>query len=418
MARTESKRIAVIGAGVVGMSAALHLQADGHAVTVIDGRAPGRATSFGNAGAIVGGAVLPTSTPGLWKDVPGMLSDPMSPLKIRWSYLPRLAPWMIRFLRAGTPRRVEEISRALEPLVSRALDHHQDLLRRTRIDGIVKPVGWLKVYESERSFQGSAYERGVMERRGRPFDVLNEDEIRQLEPALARRFQRAVFQPESNFVADPGGLVAGYADCFAAAGGRFMQSPVRRLEPREGGSPRVVTEHGFVDFDRVVIAAGAWSALLARQLGERVPLDTERGYHLNLDPEGAGELRRPTVFVDRKFVLAPMNDGIRLTSGVEFAGLDAEPDFTRIYRLLPAAREVLPGLGDRVTREWMGRRPSTPDSLPVIGPSTTQRGVVYAFGHGHLGLTLGPLTGRLVADIVAQRDAGFDLTPYRAGRFG
>jgi len=167
----------------------------------------------------------------------------------------------------------------------------------------------------------------------------------------------------------------------------------------------------------VVIAAGAWSKELARQVGDRVPLDTERGYHLNLDPGEAGELRRPVVFPERGFVLAPMQDGIRLTSGVELAGLHAAPDFSRIHRLLPAAREALPGLSDRVSRQWMGYRPSTPDSLPVIGVSPHSRSVFYAFGHQHLGLTLSAITGRLVAAAVAGRSPAFDLTPYRADRF-
>ena len=167
----------------------------------------------------------------------------------------------------------------------------------------------------------------------------------------------------------------------------------------------------------MVVAAGAWSKELARQVGDRVPLDTERGYHLNIEPGAAGELRRPVVFPEGGFVLAPMLDGIRLTSGVELAGLQAPPDFSRIRRLLPAAREALPGLSDVVTREWLGYRPSTPDSLPVIGRSPRCRAVFYAFGHQHLGLTLGPLTGRLIAAAVAGRPPEFDLTPYRSDRF-
>ena len=174
---------------------------------------------------------------------------------------------------------------------------------------------------------------------------------------------------------------------------------------------RLDCELGFRDFDAVVIAAGAWSKELARQVGDRVPLDTERGYHLNLEPGEAGELRRPVMFPERGFVLAPMLDGIRLTSGVELAGLNAPPDFSRIRRLLPAAREALPGLSDRVTRQWLGYRPSTPDSLPVIGRSPRSRAVFYAFGHQHLGLTLGPITGRLIAAAVAGRQPEFDLRP-------
>jgi D-amino-acid dehydrogenase len=179
----------------------------------------------------------------------------------------------------------------------------------------------------------------------------------------------------------------------------------------------VRSERGIRDFDAVVVAAGAWSGRLAARLGDRVSLDTERGYHLNLDPGEAGELRRPVVFPERVFALVPMQDGIRVTSGIELAGLEAPPDFSRIYKILPHARAALPGLGDRVNREWMGYRPSTPDSVPVIGASPRCPSVVYAFGHGHLGLTLGPATGRLVASVVAGRPAATDLAPYRPDRF-
>lgn len=407
--------VAVIGAGIVGMSAALHLQRDGHAVTVIDGRAPGLATSFGNAGGIVTGAVTPTSTPALWRELPAMLFDRHNAVRMRWSYLPRLAPWLARFLLAA--RRVDAIAAALQPIVTRAYDAHRDLAALAGVEDLLRPVGWLKLYETEAGFGGSALERRLMTEQGVRFEVLGADEIRQLEPNLAPRYVRGLLQPESAFVRQPHLVVEGYARHFAAARGRLLRDRVRRIEPLGGEGVRLRTELGIYRFDGVVVAAGAWSGTLAAQIGDRVSLDTERGYHLNLDPAGAGELRRPVVFPERKFVLAPMQDGIRLTSGVELAGLDAPPDFGPIHALLPAARQALPGLGDTVTREWLGHRPSTPDSLPVIGPSPRASAVIYAFGHGHLGLTLGPITGKLVADLVAARTPVVDVAPYRASRF-
>lgn len=409
--------IAVIGAGIVGMSTALHLQRAGRRVTVIDPRAPGTMTSFGNAGAIVTGAVMPTSSPELWKQLPRMLFDPMSPLRIRWRYLPQLTPWLLRFLQAGRPSRLEPAARAQWPLVSRAYTEHRALARLVNADELVRPDGWLKLYETEASFAASQTERVLMQRCGANIQILDPDQIHQLEPALARCFARGVYQPDSGFVANPGRLVRAYATRFSADGGIVLAESVRRLEAGDHRHVEIVTDLGIHRFDQVVVAAGAWSARLARTVGDRIPLETERGYHLNLARGNRVELRHPTLFVDRSLVLAPMEDGIRLTSGVELAGLEAPPNFARIKRLLPRAQEVLPGLSDTITREWMGYRPSTPDSLPVIGCSPRHPGVVYAFGHGHLGLTLGPVTGRLVAALATGDSHEVDLTPYRPDRF-
>lgn len=406
----------MIGAGIVGMSAALHLQRAGRRVTVIDPRAPGTMASFGNAGGIVTGALMPTSTPGLWKQVPRMLLDPMGPLRIRWRYLPRLTPWLIRFLRAGRPGRLEPTARALWPLLSRAYDEHLALARLVGAEDIVHPNGWLKLYQTEAGFAQSLPERELMARFGVNAQILGPGEIGELEPGLVRRFVRGIYQPDSGSVTSPGRLVRTYAGHFVAGGGTVVGEAVRRLAS-VADQVEVTTDLGIHRFDEVVVAAGAWSARLARTLGERIPLETERGYHLNLASDGAVELHRPTFFADRGLVLAPMEDGVRLTGGVELAGLDAPPDFVRIKRLLPVARELLPGLSDTITREWMGHRPSTPDSLPVIGRSPRNPRVIHAFGHGHLGLTLGPVTGRLVAGIAAGGPQEIDPAPYRPDRF-
>lgn len=409
-------RIAVAGAGIVGVSCALHLRRDGHDVTLLDPRAPGTATSFGNAGVIASCGVVPNSTPGLWRDIPRMLFDRDSVVRVRWPYLPRLAPWLTQFLLAGRQARVEAISLALLPLVSRAYDAHRELVALSGAEHLVRPVGWLKVYETEASFAATQYDRDLMTARGARFEVLSPDEIHQLEPALARRYAKGQFQPDSGFVTSPHRLVQAYAAEFQQRGGIVVQERVRGVQPRDAGV-RLDCELGFREFDAVVIAAGAWSKELARQVGDRVMLDTERGYHLNIEPGEAGELRRSVLFADRGFVLAPMLDGIRLTSGVELASVNAPPDFSRILRLLPHAREALPGLSDRVTRQWLGYRPSTPDSLPVLGQSPRCRAVYYAFGHQHLGLTLGPISGRQIAAVVGGRPPDFDLSPYRADRF-
>ena len=408
--------VAVVGAGIVGVSCALYLRRDGHDVTLLDPRAPGTATSFGNAGVIAASAVVPNSTPALRRDIPRILFDRDSAVRVRWNYLPWITPWLIRFLLAGRDARARQIADALVPLTTRALEAHRELIARSGVEELLRPVGWLKVYETEAGFAAGQYDRDIMIARGVRCDVLSQDEIRQLEPALARRYVRGLFQPDNACILSPHRLVQAHAAQFQRLGGNVVQEGVRGVQPIDGGV-RLDCELGFRTFDAVVIAAGAWSKELARQVGDRVVLDTERGYHLNIEPGEAGELRRTVMFPERGFVLAPMLDGIRLTSGVELAGLRAPPDFSRIRRLLPAAREALPGLSDRVTRQWLGYRPSTPDSLPVIGRSPRCRSVFYAFGHQHVGLTLGPITGRLIAAVVAGRAPEFDLAPYRADRF-
>lgn len=408
------QRVAVVGAGIVGVCCALHLQNAGHETTLIDPRAPGTATSFGNAGGIVTGSVVPNSTPALRRDIARILFDRDSPVRLHWWYLPKIAPWLLRFLREGSDARVQQIARSLQPLVSRAYEAHRELITLAGVDGIVRPVGWLKVYENEAAFAGTAYDREIMAANGVSFDVLNTDDIHQLEPALARRFVKGLLQPDSAFVSSPYKLTEAYVVHFARLGGIVVQDRVRGVRPTDGGI-ELDCERGFLSFDAGVIAAGAWSKQLAGQVGDRVLLDTERGYHLNID--SLTELRRPVVFPEQGFVLAPMQDGVRLTSGVELAGLDAPPDFSRIRRLLPHAQQMLPGLSDTVTRQWMGYRPSTPDSLPVIGASPHTPHVFYAFGHQHLGLTLSAITGRLVAALVGGRAPEIDLSPYRVRRF-
>lgn len=407
----------VVGAGIVGVCAGLTLRQEGHEVTVLDPRTPGRATSFGNAGVISVGSVWPVSTPGAWRKVPRMLADPAAPLRIRWSYLPRMAPWLARFLAAGTPARAERLSKEIHALTKDALTAHNDLMRAHRIEGIVKPVGWLKVYRTEAGFREAAEERDAQIRRGLKVEFLGPDEIRQLEPGLARTFVRAAFLPENGFATEPAALTDAYAEALARLGGRILPERVVRFEFGDRGPVRAVTDLGMHDADAFVVCAGAWSGPLARMLGTPVPLDTERGYHLNLPLESGPGLRRPVLVGEGNFVLAPMRDGMRLTSGVEFAGLDAPPDFRRIRNMLPLAREALPGLGAEPTREWLGFRPSLPDSKPVLGRSPRFDNVFFGFGHGHIGLTLSARTGRLIADLVAGRTPDIDLSPYRANRF-
>jgi len=410
--------VAVIGGGVVGIATALTLVLDGHRVMLFDPREPGSSTSFGNAGGIVSNGFSPNSGPGLWKKIPAMLTDPDSPLVVRWRHLPRALPWLSAFLLSGTAARATEIAREMASLTRGSVEAHRELLKAAASPDIVKPVGWLKIYRDDAALAGTAFDRGLLDRFGLRYEVLGEDELRQLEPGLSRDYTRAVFYPDSAFVSTPFALSQGYLTAFMARGGRLVREEARRFEMGPAGPTRLVTDRGMHDLDQVVIAAGAWSGRLTAGLGQPVPLDTERGYHVSLPWDGAHpSLGRPTVVGGPQFVLCPMADGLRVTGGVEFAGIEAAPDFRRIHRMVALARKVLPGLPEEIDREWMGYRPSLPDSKPVIGRSTHHRNVWFAFGHGHLGLTLSAVTGRMIADAIAARPAAIPLAPFRPDRF-
>lgn len=366
---------------------------------------------------MVPGGVVPTATPGLWRRVPGMLIDPMGPLSIRWRYLPRLAPWLIRFLRAGRRDAATRIADELWPLVSRSVEAHRLLAREAGADDVLRQVGWLKVYRDQAGLDGTAFDRSLMDRVGARYQVLNADELRQFEPGLSHDFTIGLFQPDALFASTPYVLSQAYLRSILARGGRLVTETARRFEFGPTGPSHVVTDLAIHPVDRLVIAAGAWSKPLVRQLGHAVPLDTERGYHLNLAWRDGVVLNRPTVIGDENFVLCPMRDGIRLTGGVELASLEAPPDFRRIRALIPATQRVLPGLSGEVTREWLGFRPSTPDSKPVIARSPTWPQVFFAFGHGHMGLGLSAITGGLIANLVAERPSEIPLEPYAIDRF-
>jgi D-amino-acid dehydrogenase len=412
---TRPKSVAVIGAGIVGVSTALFLQRDGHAVTLIDREGPASGASFGNAGGVVSAACAPLGMPSLLRRVPRMLMDPMGPLALRWRYLPRITPWLVRLLWASRPSRVERIADAKAALNGGAEAAWRALAEQAGIGELLRPVGWLEVYETDAGLASTAAERGLMARRGLDFEVLNADELRQLEPSLAPIFKHGFFMPGCSFVTNPGRAVERLAENFVERGGRLVIAQVTGFG-LAGRPYRVLAESGeAVDTDVIVLTAGAWSRGLARHLGASVPLDTERGYHLMLPPAEPG-LRRPVVHGERSFVLCPMEEGTRLTCQSELAGLEAPPDLRRARSLLASAKRMLPSLELEEMSNWLGFRPSMPDSLPVIGPIAGLPDVYLGFGHGHYGMTQGPVTGKILADVIAGRDPGIDLAPYRADR--
>ena len=410
------RKITVIGAGIVGVASAINLQRDGHAVTLVDRGAPGEGASGGNAGVIVTGSFLPRSMPGTVKQVPGWLFDPKGPLFVRPLYAPCTLPWFLRFAAVGTAEKVETSAAALHSLNRTAMADHLDLAESAGAADLVRPVGTLKVYRTDAGFAGDAIERDMKEKFGFRVDVLGPDDIRHMEPALAPGFRHGVFLPDDGHTTDPHRLVQALAAHFEAAGGIVLRRDVRGFAMGPEGPTQIHTDGGVLDVDVLVVAAGAWSGRLAARLGSRIPVEAERGYHATI--AGAGV--RPSVPVyemEAKIIATPQDGGLRITGISEFAGLDAPPDYARSRMLVGLGRRLFPGLETDQVSHWMGPRPSLPDSLPVIGRSPRHANVYYAFGHGHTGLTGGPTTGRLVADLVAGRTPSIDLAPFAADRF-
>ena len=417
---TGGKRsVAIVGAGVVGAATALALAEQGHLVTVFDHGDIGAGTSSGNAGGIVTGAVTPTATPGVLRSIPSYIFDPNGAAVLRPSYFFQALPWLLRFIAAGRPARVADIAQALQPLVSGAMQAHLAFADLCGRRDLIRPVGWLKVFSSDAGFAGTALVRELMTRHGANFAVLSADEVADLEPKLNKNaYNKGLFQPDSGFVNYPMALTQAYFEGARQRQAHYIRESVLEVRPAEGGRVAIKTDHTTRQFDAVVVAAGAWSKKFAQQVGDSVSLDTERGYHISFASTGDALLTRPVGFPEKHCVLSPMHDGISLVSGDELAGLAAPPDYRRIRAMAPFARSVLPGLAEQtIQREWMGYRPSTPDSLPVIGASPSCKNVFYAFGHGHLGLTLAAITAQLIAAKVSGHPEPFDLSPYGIARF-
>ncbi len=412
----KGRHIAVIGAGIIGVCSALSLQREGFRVTLIDRGEPGEGASSGN-GAIIGDeAVVPVATPGMLWRVPGMLADPLGPLAIRWSYLPRLAPWLLRFMAAGGARRVEEISIALAALMDGALAAYTPLLAEADATDMIRRTGWVCVYESAAGFRRYQPMLELQRRRGVPFEVLEPEALRQLEPSLAPIFDRAVHYPEVGHSVNSLRMVQVLAGAFQRNGGTVHRAAVLGFDIGPDGPQAVRTEAGPVACDGVVVAAGAWSKPLAAELGAPVPLETERGYHVQFPDPGIAP-RLPVYSTERAFVATPLELGLRCAGTVELGGLQAPPNWARAEVLATHARRWFPDLRTEGASQWMGFRPSMPDSLPVIGRSPRFSNVFLAFGHGHCGMILGARTGAVVAALAADRDPGLDMTPYRADRF-
>ena len=413
MARVD---VAVLGAGVVGVSTALQLAKRSMSVALIDRGPPGEETSYGNTGIIEGNTLFPHPFPKGLGALLRIVLKRAPEANYHLSALPGLASWLLAYRANTRGSRNMEFAQTMRPLYARAVSEHEALMTESGAERYLRKTGWLKLYRSEASFEASQRERNYARELGLDHRPLDRADVQALEPSLAPVFRHAVVWPEAASVSNPLAVTRAYAGLLGKLGGIILKGDARSLH-RSGNRWRVDTAEGPVDAGDAVIALGPWAPDVLTPLGIRLPLPFKRGYHRHFRSQGNTGLTRPVVDNDYGYCLAPMEQGIRLTTGAEFAVRDARPTPVQFERLLPAARALFP-LGEPVeTAPWMGSRPCTPDMMPVIGPAPRHRGLWLAFGHAHHGLTLGPVTGRLVAELVCGEPAFVDPTAYRADRF-
>ena len=409
----ETTDIAVIGAGVVGLTIALELIDQGREVVLVDPGQPGMGASYGNAGTIAGYATSPVGTPAVLRALPSLLLSRTSPLAIRHRALPSLTPWLLRFLWQSLPAQATRNAQALSRLLGNAAELWDDLALRVHGAGVLQRRGCLYLYETPQAFTAAWTELDQRRKLGVEVDLLSPERLAELEPNLPRSLGGAAYFTGATFLDDPGRMM-GLIATQVLTRARHIQARAERLDRRPDG---VVIEGPGLHLHarRVVIAAGAHSRDLARQAGDRIPLDTERGYHVEWDM-AEPLLSRPSCPTARGFYFCPMSGRLRVAGTVELGGLSLPPSPHRIAKLVEGARAFFPDLG-KPDREWMGFRPSLPDSLPVIGPSAGGAEVIHAFGHGHIGVTLAPITARIVGSLISGTHPGLDISPVRPDRF-
>lgn len=409
--------IVVVGSGIIGVAVAYELQRRGRQVVLVDRSEPGRGASFGNMASIAVTEFLPASRPSVWAQMPKWLLDPEGPIRIKPSYLPRLLPWLLRFLEASRPSRVRELEAAGAALCQRVYEDLLPLLADAGIPDVLSREGCLSLYKDDAEFAADREHFELLERFGFDYEVLGANAIRDLEPALSTRIARAVLYPQNRSIRDPHKLVLALFDTFLSRGGASIKGEVLGFERGDDAIQAVRLSDGRrLAAGHVVLCAGAQTGRLSALLGEPIPIETERGYHTQIMAPGIS-MRHSIIWPARAFMVTPTAGGIRVGGTVEMAGLDAPPNYARAKVLVKRAREALPDLRTEGATEWMGHRPALPDTIPVIGPSAKTGGVWYATGHGHLGLTYAATTGRLVGDLVTGQAPPIDMRPYRVDRF-
>ena len=412
----SQKTIAIIGAGIVGVSAAIWLQRDGHEVILIDREGPAAGTSYGNGGVLASCAVVPVNSPGLLKNAPGMLMRPDSPLFLRWSYLPKLLPWLVRYISRANDHDARQVAKALTQLLYDSFEQHSALAKGTGAEKWLKSSDYVFVYDERATFEKETFAWNMRRDMGFEWNEFEAQEFNQYEPMFQGTRKFAVRFKNHGIISDPGKYVTALADHLQAQGGKFVIAQANDITSEDGKVTGVDTDKGNIACDAVVLAAGVWSKNLSEKLGANTPLETERGYHIDLINPSVMP-RAAMMLMSGKFVITPMEGRIRCAGIVEFGGLEKPASKAPIELLLKQIHQVIPGLTYDRVEEWMGHRPALVDSIPFIGPYENLEGAYAAFGHHHIGLTGGPKTGRIIADLVAQKKVNIDLAPYEVSRF-
>ena len=414
MSEYKCNSVGIIGAGIQGVCIGLQLTKKGIPVTIFDREDPGSMSSYGNAGHFSPYAVVQLNRPDVIYDIPKMLLSSYGPLALKWNYIPKMIPWILKYLKSSTKKSMMHTTKFMHQILDLSLDAYDEILSEIDTTNLVERKGIIYIW-TNKNIKSRKMEIKIRNDLGIKQRLLNREEVLELEPNLNPVFDAGVIYDYAYHARDPKGITKKLFELYLKLGGKFKKEEVTNVEQTRYNQTQVKTTSANFNFEKIVLACGAFSKKLTDQLGEKIPLDTERGYHIHYKKMDH-LLKRPVIFLDRGFGMTPMNQGLRAVGTVELGGFDNPISKKRIDYIDKCAKELLPQLGE-FQDEWLGFRPTLPDFLPVIGPSLKNKNIIYAFGHHHLGWTLGAITGKIVSGIVNEEKTNLDLTPYSSARF-
>ena len=414
MGNYKCNSVGIIGAGIQGVCIGLQLVKKGIPVTIFDKTDPGSMSSYGNAGHFSPYAVVQLNRPDVIYDIPKMLLSSYGPLALKWNYIPKMIPWILKYLKSSTKRSMLHTTKYMHQILDLSLDAYDEILNEIDTTNLVERKGIIYIW-TNKNLKSRKMEIKIRNDLGIKQRLLNREEVLELEPNLSPVFDAGVIYDYAYHARDPKEITKKLFELFIKSGGKFKKEEVTSVEQTRYNQTQIKTNSEKFNFEKIVLACGAFSKKLTDQLGENIPLDTERGYHVHFKNKD-NLIKRPVIFLDRGFGLTPMNQGLRAVGTVELGGLQNPPSKQRIEYITKCAKELLPQLGHH-DDEWLGFRPTLPDFLPIMGPSLKNKNIIYAFGHHHLGWTLGAVTGKIISGIVAGEKTNLDLSPYSSKRF-